>query len=125
MNMQILKKYFKKINKFYLFNFTLVSSFLVVVILSFAIQFKVDALQGYINVGRDQITSYREDIEMLEVEWSYLTRPSRIRGLSEKFLENNSYSTASQIKTKAQMEKFYIANYEKKIEDQKYIVANF
>lgn len=111
------------INKFYLFNFILFLALITVVASSFVIQFKVENLQNRLEVGRSEIIEKQDKISMLEVEWAYLTRPSRIRSLASKFLSNEGYSVAAQIKTQQQMNEFYIANY--KSEKRQEFAANF
>lgn len=101
-----------KLNKFYIFNFSLVLAFFLAVFLSFAVQFKVESLQDKIVKGEIEISAFDEQIKMLEVEWSYLTRPSRLRDLAQEYLDGG-YSVASQVKAEGEMMEFYLANYEK------------
>ncbi|MFT5702908.1 MAG: cell division protein FtsL [Rickettsiales bacterium] len=81
----------------------LLNGFLAIVVLSsivlmFFIQFKVDNLQEKVKKIDSQILTLDDDIRVLEVEWVYLTRPERLRSLSDRYLKNNSYIAANQVK---------------------------
>ena len=110
-----MKKYFAKINKFYAFNFSIVFLFLFVVAGNFVVQFKVESLQDNIKGFQMEISDYNKQINSLEIEWTYLTRPSRLRALSDQYLNKSGYSTASQIKSDEDMKQIFAANYEKSL----------
>ena len=112
MSIKKFKKFIKNSDAIQLINFSLIFSLIFVIMLNFAVQFKVESMQDDIENMRVEISSYKDQIGLLDVQWAYLTRPARIRELSQKYLNNNGYSLASQIKTSDDMEKFYIANYE-------------
>jgi hypothetical protein len=78
----------------------------------FFVQYKVESLQDDIFKTKNEISSLEDEIRLLEVEWVYLTRPERLRILVAKYLKNNGYALASQIKTVEQLEKLYPANYQ-------------
>lgn len=109
--MKEFKTFFQGLNKVYVCNFALIASTIFVIMLNFAVQFSVENLQNHIEDMQKEISSYKGQIGMLEVEWAYLTRPARIRSLSEKYLDDNGYTLASQIKADSEMDKFYAANY--------------
>ena len=67
------------------------------VCLAFYMQFKYDNLQEQIAFGKNEIAEYQDQIRLLEIEWVYLTRPERLRQLTEKFLQDNQYMLASQV----------------------------
>lgn len=99
--------------KFYLTNSALISGIIISIILMFAIQFKVESLQDEITNAENEIASYQDQIQFLEVEWVYLTRPERLRTLAANYLQDNGYALASQIKNVDDLEKYYLATYEK------------
>jgi hypothetical protein len=121
--MRNFKIFLSSLSKFYLCNFALVAVFVMVVVVNFMVQFKVESLQDKIEANKFEISSSKDQIALLEVEWAYLTRPSRIRELASKYLQDNSYSLASQIKSEEQMQDFYLANY--KSEKVQELAANF
>ena len=91
----------------------LVVSALTSIILAFTIQFKVENLQDKMVETQTQISFYKDQISLLEVEWTYQTRPERLRDLSSRYLKDNGYTLASQIKNNDTMEKYYLASYSK------------
>ncbi|NBV06819.1 MAG: hypothetical protein EBS06_06255 [Proteobacteria bacterium] len=106
------------INKFYLANSALISAIFLSIILMFAIQFKVEALQDEITKTETDIVAYQDKIQLLEVEWVYLVRPERLRKLASYYLQNNGYTLASQVKDVDRLEKYYLVHYQKsEIED--------
>lgn len=110
-----MKEIWNSVNKFYFTNFTIIGAIIFSIILMFYIQFKVEKLQDNIAKNRVEISDYEDQIRLLEVEWVYLTRPERLRQISGKFLKENGYALASQIKDDDEIQKFYEANY--KVED--------
>ena len=74
------------------------SSLALSILLMFVVQFKVEALQDEIAQTENEIAAYEDEIQLLEVEWVYLTRPERLRSLAARYLENNGYALANQIK---------------------------
>ena len=78
----------------------------------FFVQFKVENLQEKMAKDRQQISDYEDQIRLLEVEWVYLTRPERLRQISAKYLKNNGYALANQIKGEDDIEKIYSTNYQ-------------
>lgn len=103
-------KNISKTNFYYLVNFSLVMVVLFTISSMFFIQFKVDDLQDRVGEVDAQINASNDEIRVLEVEWVYLTRPERLRTLSAKYLQNNSYTNSNQIKDTASLEKYYTAN---------------
>ena len=106
-----MKEIWSSLNKFYFANFMAVLSILFSIIFMFYVQFKVEKLQDIIAQNRVNISDYEDQIRLLEVEWVYLTRPERLRQISTKFLKNNGYALASQIRGEDEIEKIYNANY--------------
>ena len=106
-----MKEIWNSLNKFYFANFLMVFSIIFSIIFMFFVQFKVEKLQDVIAQNRIHISDYEDQIRLLEVEWVYLTRPERLRQISTRFLKNNGYALASQIKGEGEIEKFYNANY--------------
>ena len=99
--------------KFYLTNSIFVAGIVLSIVLMFVVQFRVESLQDDIATTEAEIISYQDQIQLLEVEWVYLTRPERLRSLAATYLQNNGYALASQIKDMDEMEKYYLASYEK------------
>lgn len=79
----------------------------------FYVQYKVDNVQKRIDIVQGQIEDYENEIKLLNIEWVYLTRPSRLRFLSRKYLKKNDNIAFSQITTRDKLRKFYLANLEK------------
>lgn len=98
-----------KITKHYLMNVLLVFIILCSISIMFFVQFKVDNLQDNVNKVDAKISALDDEIRVLEVEWVYLTRPARLRMLSEKYLNNNGYIASNQIKNTAKLQSYYIA----------------
>ncbi len=106
-----MKEIWSSLNKFYFANFVAVLSIIFSIVFMFFVQFKVEKLQDIIAQNRVSISDYEDQIRLLEVEWVYLTRPERLRQISTRFLKNNGYALASQIKGEDEIERFYNANY--------------
>jgi hypothetical protein len=106
-----MKEIWGSLNKFYFANFAIVFAIIFSIIFMFFVQFKVEKLQDEIAQNRINISDYEDQIRLLEVEWVYLTRPERLRQISTRFLKNNGYALASQIKGEEEIERFYNANY--------------
>jgi hypothetical protein len=111
--MNEIKEFWYSLNKFYFCNFVLVTSLLMSIVLAFTIQFKTESLQDQMAQTEEQISFYRDQISLLEVEWTYQTRPERLRDLSARYLKDNGYTLASQIKNGETMERYYSANYQR------------
>ena len=101
-----MKELWQSLNKFYFFNFSLFGFLLFSIFLTFLIQFKVEALQDEILQAENDISTFEDQIQMLEVEWVYLTRPERLRNLASRYLKDSGYVLASQIKSEEQLEYF-------------------
>ena len=119
-----MKEIWNSLNKFYFANFLMVFSIIFSIIFMFFVQFKVEKLQDVIAQNRIHISDYEDQIRLLEVEWVYLTRPERLRILVAKYLKNNGYALASQIKTVEQLEKLYSASYQQEEEINQEIQAS-
>ncbi len=114
--MNEIKEFWQSLNKFYFCNAMLVVSALTSIILAFTIQFKVENLQDKMVETQTQISFYKDQISLLEVEWTYQTRPERLRDLSSRYLKDNGYTLASQIKNNDTMEKYYLASFQKGVD---------
>lgn len=110
-----MKEIWISINKFYFTNFLIIFGVIFSIVMMFYIQFKVEKLQDVIIKNRIEISNYEDQIRLLEVEWVYLTRPERLRQIAGKFLKENGYALASQIKGSEEIERIYQASY--KIKD--------
>lgn len=75
-------------------------------------------MQDEIAKTESEIAVYEDEIQLLEVEWTYLTRPSRLRVLAAQYLQDNTYAFANQIKEVEQLEKYYLVSYKKSSEQE-------
>ena len=107
-----MKESWQSLNKIYFLNLIIIGSLLLSILTMFFVQNKVESLQDDILKAKNEISSMEDEIRLLEVEWVYLTRPERLRILVAKYLKNNGYALASQIKTVEQLEKLYSASYQ-------------
>ena len=101
------------IGKYYATNFCLFFLVIASIIFMFCIQFKIDDLQTSIVALDKEISAYKSEINILEVEWVYLTRPERLRILSNKYLENSKHINPTQVKDVATLQKYYFARLKK------------
>jgi cell division protein FtsL len=108
-----MKEFWQSLNKFYFVNFSIFAALILSIVLMFTVQFKVEALQDEMVKVENEISSYEDEIQLLEVEWVYLTRPARLRTLAANYLQNNGYVLASQIKNENELKDYYFANYQK------------
>ncbi len=100
-------------DKVYFASCSFAASVLLVILLMFLVQFRVENLQDEIAKTESEIIAFEDEIQLLEVEWVYLTRPERLRSLASRYLKDSGYALASQVKNDDQMEKFYLVNYQK------------
>lgn len=96
------------IRNIYLTNFVLFFSVIITISLLFFVQFKVDNVQSRIDLVQDKINDYHSELKLLDVEWHYLTRPSRLRYLSQKYLSKNDSIASNQVKKYDELEDFYL-----------------
>ena len=85
--------------RFYIFNFSLFFLLLASIVAMFFVQFRVDDLKNKINNVENKIFAYQEKIQLLEIEWTYLNRPERLRNLANLYVKTNNYAYAQQIKS--------------------------
>ena len=98
---------------YYISNITMALLVIMSICLMFYIQFKVDNIQDIVNEVDNKIVAYEDEIGVLEVEWVYLTRPERLRILSQKYLgNNNDYIASNQVKDVAKLEKYSLSKLE-------------
>ncbi len=116
-----MKEFWQSLNKFYFANGVIIASLVLSILLMFVVQFNVEALQDDMQKTESEISAYEDEIQLLEVEWVYLTRPERLRILASRYLQNNGYALASQIKDEDRLERYYVANYQK-VESQEVAV---
>lgn len=107
-----IKSLLDSINKFYFFNFAIIFALVFSIFMNFAVQFKVESLQSGVKGFEVEISDYSKQIDNLEVEWAFLTRPSRLRELSNEYLTNSGNTNIAQIKSDVEMKEFFAANYE-------------
>ncbi len=101
-----------QINNFYLANSVLIGTIFLSIVLMFTVQFRVEMLQDEITKTETDIVAYRDKIQLLEVEWVYLTRPERLRNLAAHYLQDNGYALASQVKNVEKLEQYYSVHYQ-------------
>ncbi len=80
---------------------------------TFYVQFKVDMMQNKLVSAQLEIEYYQKDLKLLNIEWTYLTRPDRIRKLSKQYLKDNQIIRYSQVKDFKDMRQFYLTNLKK------------
>jgi len=108
-----MKELWQSLNKFYFANLLLAVSVIFSIIFTFLVQFRVEGLQDEMVKTENEIIAYEDEIQLLEVEWVYLTRPERLRVLASRYLQDNGYALASQIKDVDKLEQYYLVNYQK------------
>ncbi len=81
----------------------------------FFVQFQVESLQDEISKAESEISTHQDQIQLLEVEWVYLTRPERLRSLAARYLKDNGYALASQIKDSSRFEQYHLVKYKEEI----------
>lgn len=112
-----MKEFWQSLNKFYFTNCSIAAALVLSISLMFFVQFSTEALQEEMVKTEGEISAFEDEIQLLEVEWVYLTRPERLRILAARHLQNNGYALASQIKEEGKLEQYYTANY-RKVESQ-------
>lgn len=117
-----MKEFWQSLNKFYFTNCAIAGALVLSIILMFIVQFGVEALQDDMTRTENEISAFEDEIQLLEVEWVYLTRPERLRILASRHLQNNGYALASQIKDEEKLEQYYSANY-RRVEPSEMIVT--
>ena len=71
----------------------------------FHITFEVEKLESRLHQINREIAREQEAIHVLQAEWSYLNRPSRLETLSQELLPNLSPVAAAQFTTFARLPK--------------------
>ena len=112
-----MKELWDSINKFHFTNFVIFSSVVFSILLMFFVQFRVENLQDEISKAESEISSYQDQIQLLEVEWVYLTRPARLRALATRYLKDNCYALANQIKNSDKFEQYHLVKYKQDVEE--------
>lgn len=112
-----MKELWDSINKFHFTNFVIFSSVVFSILLMFFVQFRVENLQDEISKAESEISSYQDQIQLLEVEWVYLTRPARLRALATRYLKDNGYALANQIKNSDKFEQYHLVKYKQDVEE--------
>ncbi len=106
-----MKEFWQSLNKFYFTNCVIAAALVLSIVVMFVVQFEVEFLQEEMLRTENEIAIFEDEIQLLEVEWVYLTRPERLRMLASRYLQNNGYALASQIKNEEKLEQYYSANY--------------
>ena len=79
-----MKEFWQSLHKFYFANLLLVASVIFSIIFTLLVQFRVEGLQDDMVKTENEIIAYEDEIQLLEVEWVYLTRPERLRTLASR-----------------------------------------
>jgi len=108
-----MKDFFKKINKFYFYNSLAIFVVVASIAFTFSVQFRVENMQNSIVKTESEISEFQQKIKLLEVEWTYLTRPERLRKLANEYLQDNDYLLAEQIKDIDDLKEYYLAKQQK------------
>jgi hypothetical protein len=72
-------------------------------------QFKHDDLNNQISQIDKKIFAQKNQIAKLELKFSYLTSPGRIKKLSAKYLGDQEIITPRQVKDPQKLERYYLA----------------
>ena len=104
------KNQISNLRKFYLTNFFLLFLIISSIYFMFYVQFRVDKMQEKVDLVQAKINEYNDEIKLLDVEWSYLTRPERLRFLSSQYLQNDKIIALDQIKTYDKLQQLYAEN---------------
>lgn len=116
-----MKDFWQNLNKVYFLNSLVIGLLLISIFTLYFVQYQVENLQDDIAKTKNEISSLEDEIRLLEVEWVYLTRPERLRTLVAKYLKNNGYALASQIKSVEELEKFLPASYQQEANQDSFI----
>lgn len=119
-----MKDFWQNLNKVYFLNSLVIGLLLISIFTLYFVQYQVENLQDDIAKTKNEISSLEDEIRLLEVEWVYLTRPERLRTLVAKYLKNNGYALASQIKSVEELEKFLPASYQQEANQDGLIPSN-
>lgn len=119
-----MKKIITRKKRLMIFNFCLIFSFLAIVVANFTVQFKVEELQQNLSETHQKISFYREKMTILDAKFAFLTRPSRVKELAEKFLPGVSFAKLDQVKNEKQMVAFFEENYESELKTH-VLAANY
>ena len=119
-----MKDFWQNLNKVYFLNSLVIGLLLISIFTLYFVQYQVENLQDDIAKTKNEISSLEDEIRLLEVEWVYLTRPERLRTLVAKYLKNNGYALASQIKSVEELEKFLPASYQQEANQDSLIPSN-
>ncbi len=87
----------QSISKSYLLNLIIIFGLFMSILAMLVVQFMVDDLQDRISSAKAEIVEYEDQMRLLEVQWVFLTRPERLRQLSETYLKDNGYVLVSQV----------------------------
>lgn len=101
------KKYIAK--PLLVFHCALAAAIVSSVVFMFLVEFKVEGVLEKIQKNESEISTYEDQIKMLEIEWVYLTRPERLRTLADKYLRDSGYTLASQVRSVGNFENYYLA----------------
>jgi cell division protein FtsL len=119
-----MKGFWQNLNKVYFLNSLVIGLLLISIFTLYFVQYQVENLQDDIAKTKNEISSLEDEIRLLEVEWVYLTRPERLRTLVAKYLKNNGYALASQIKSVEELEKFLPASYQQEANQASFISSD-
>lgn len=76
---------------------SIITFFLSVIVL-FQVKLRTQSLNRELMKIKSEINLARNDMQVLQAEWSYLNNPKRLAKLVERYLKNNSLMLTNQIK---------------------------
>ncbi|WCR53495.1 MAG: Cell division protein FtsL [Wolbachia endosymbiont of Ctenocephalides orientis wCori] len=76
---------------------SIITFFLSVIVL-FQVKLHTQSLNRELIKIKNEINLARNDMQVLQAEWSYLNNPKRLAKLAERYLKNNSLILTNQIK---------------------------
>ena len=94
-------------------NIVIFTTMLLSVFALFYMQFKFQNLEEKLLNINSEISYYENNLNLLDAEMTYLSRPERLVRLSKKYLQGNNYIATNQVKKYEALQKHYLAKLEK------------
>ena len=82
------------------------------VFILFYMQFKFQNLEERLLKINGEISYYENNLNLLDAEMTYLSRPERLVRLSRQYLQKNNYIASNQVKEYKVLQKYYLVKLE-------------